>query len=106
MDFLKKTLTLDGIDIAIHTSRPVYRQNDEIPAPGSPSARRGRIHFALWLTPHAGSAGVPPAFLPKQGQARTWGGLRRVLTPAGDFLWVCPEHYREYDPGLPDLSSS
>lgn len=35
--------------------------------------------------------------------ARWFGGLRRVLAPTGDLLWVCPEHYPEYDPGLPTL---
>ena len=35
--------------------------------------------------------------------AKSWGGLKRVLTPAGDYLWLCPEHYREYEPGLPKL---
>jgi hypothetical protein len=35
--------------------------------------------------------------------ARFFGGLRRVLTPEGDYLWICPPHYREYDPGLPKL---
>jgi hypothetical protein len=34
---------------------------------------------------------------------RAFGGMRRVVTPSGDVLWVCPEHYREYDPGLPVL---
>jgi hypothetical protein len=34
-----------------------------------------------------------------------FGDLRRVLTAAGDYLWICssPEHYRIYDPGLPVL---
>jgi internalin A len=36
-------------------------------------------------------------------QARGFGNLRRVLSPSGDFLWVCPEHYSAYDPGLPIL---
>jgi hypothetical protein len=36
---------------------------------------------------------------------KVFGGLRRVHAPAGDFLWVCADHYRDYDPGLPDLSS-
>ena len=35
---------------------------------------------------------------------KTWGNLRRVLTPTGDYLWLCPTHYREYDPGLPVLT--
>lgn len=32
-----------------------------------------------------------------------WGGLRSVQTPQGEHLWLCPEHYETYDPGLPDL---
>jgi internalin A len=32
---------------------------------------------------------------------RTFGGLRRVQAPAGDLLWVCENHYPDYDPGLP-----
>ena len=32
---------------------------------------------------------------------RAFGDLRRVQVPSGDFLWVCPHHYLEYDPGLP-----
>ncbi len=38
--------------------------------------------------------------------AKTWGNLQRVLTPTGDYLWLCPTHYREYDPGLPVLPKS
>jgi len=34
---------------------------------------------------------------------RKFGGLRRIQTPSGDFLWVCPNHYTEYDPGLPTV---
>lgn len=34
-------------------------------------------------------------------QSRAFGGLRRVQAATGDFLWVCPDHYRGYDPGLP-----
>ena len=37
---------------------------------------------------------------------RTFAGLRRVLAPTGDFLWVCPEHVTNYDPGLPALPYS
>ena len=25
------------------------------------------------------------------------------MTPTGDYLWLCPKHYRVYDPGLPKL---
>jgi hypothetical protein len=34
-------------------------------------------------------------------QLRAFGGLRRVQAPAGDLLWVCKNHYPDYDPGLP-----
>jgi hypothetical protein len=34
-------------------------------------------------------------------QLCAFGGLRRVQTPAGDLLWVCGNHYADYDPGLP-----
>ena len=30
-----------------------------------------------------------------------FGGLRRVMISSGDFLWICPDHYSHYDPGLP-----
>ncbi|RJQ79281.1 hypothetical protein D5S17_11215 [Pseudonocardiaceae bacterium YIM PH 21723] len=36
--------------------------------------------------------------------ARRFGDLRRVHTPSGDLVWVCPEHHRHYDPGLPVLA--
>ena len=32
-----------------------------------------------------------------------WAGMRRFLTPQGDYLWICPDHHKEYDPGLPIL---
>jgi hypothetical protein len=34
---------------------------------------------------------------------RKFGGLRRVQASSGDFLWVCSNHYTEYDPGLPEM---
>jgi internalin A len=46
------------------------------------------------------------ALLVELDPAMRFGDLRRVLTPSGDYLWVCPQlHYREYDPGLPTLPS-
>ena len=40
----------------------------------------------------------------ERDRQRAFGGLHRVETAAGDLLWVCQNHYREYDPGLPKLS--
>ena len=34
---------------------------------------------------------------------RAFGDLRRVQAPSGDYLWVCPGHHAEYDPGLPHV---
>ncbi|WP_305790188.1 COR domain-containing protein [Symbioplanes lichenis] len=43
------------------------------------------------------------ALLFRQDPSQHFGGLRRVQAPSGEFLWVCPRHYQEYDPGLPTV---
>nr|WP_225980861.1 COR domain-containing protein [Micromonospora sp. B006] len=43
------------------------------------------------------------ALLFKYDENRIFGDLRRVQAPSGELLWVCPHHYHEYDPGLPQL---
>lgn len=43
------------------------------------------------------------SLLTEKDYASTFGGLRRRQTPAGDFVWICPDHIHEYDPGLPVL---
>lgn len=35
--------------------------------------------------------------------SEVWGGLRRVQVKTGDFLWLCPNHYRVFEPDLPVL---
>ena len=40
------------------------------------------------------------------GKDRAFGDMRRVLTTAGDYLWICPDHYGSYDPGLPAIPGS
>jgi hypothetical protein len=37
-------------------------------------------------------------------ESHYWGGLRQTTAPEGDILWLCPKHYKVFDPGLPDLS--
>ena len=39
----------------------------------------------------------------ERDHARAFGDLRRVLAPSGEFLWVCPKHHVDYDPGLPSI---
>ena len=41
------------------------------------------------------------AIIFEHDRLRAFGGLRRVQAPAGDLLWVCENHYPDYDPGLP-----
>ena len=41
------------------------------------------------------------AILFEHDQLRAFGGMRRVQAPSGELMWVCPDHYPEYDPGLP-----
>jgi hypothetical protein len=58
------------------------------------------------LTPAQG-AGLRAlrSLLFERDASRAFGGMRRVFDQTtGDILWVCPTHYRLYDPGLPDLS--
>ncbi len=43
------------------------------------------------------------AVLFERDRLRAFGGLSRVQAPSGDFLWVCTDHYPEYDPGLPTI---
>src|SRR5690348_5580664 len=66
-----------------------------------------------------GLATIEPAqqIIPAQGQAwravrilifdhdptRVFRDLQRVQAPSGEFLWICPDHYTEYDPSLPSI---
>ena len=34
-------------------------------------------------------------------RSRRYGGLARFLTPAGDYVWLCPAHAAAYAPDLP-----
>ena len=36
-------------------------------------------------------------------KGRAWGGLGRVGTKTGDYPWLCPTHYAEFDPALPEV---
>jgi hypothetical protein len=56
------------------------------------------------LTPAQGEAlrGVR-ALLREHDPVQSFGDLRQVHAPSGDLLWVCPDHYPHYDPGLPTL---
>jgi hypothetical protein len=35
-------------------------------------------------------------FLDEKDPEQRWGGLRKVLTPEGHYLWLCKYHAREY----------
>ena len=56
------------------------------------------------LTPAEGQAlRMIRVILFEHDHLRAFGGMRRVQAPSGELLWVCTEHYHEYDPGLPTV---
>jgi internalin A len=44
------------------------------------------------------------ALLLEKDPKQKWGGLRRVFTPEGNYLWLCKEHAAKYRPGVPQSS--
>ena len=57
---------------------------------------------ARQLTPAEGQAArAIRTLLFEHDRMRAFGDLRRVQAPSGEFVWVCTDHYPEYDPGLP-----
>lgn len=69
----------------------------EQPGPGS-----GTTATSGQLTAAEGEAlRALRAVIFKHDPLRAFGGLRRLQAPSGDLLWICENHYREYDPGMP-----
>ena len=75
---------------------------------GELDAERGLTDEPDRLVTTAEGAGLRAlhALLLDLDKAKGWGGLRRVPTKSGEFLWLCPAHYKEFDPGLPILPPS
>lgn len=70
--------------------------------PGEPSDLPEQV--ASPLTPAQGAAMREiRTVIFQYDTGRAFGDLRRVLTAAGDYLWICPDHYGNYDPGLPSI---
>jgi internalin A len=63
--------------------------------------------YASQLSPAQGQAlrGIRVVLF-RHDHTRAFGDLRRVQAPSGDFLWVCANHYVDYDPGLPSIPGS
>jgi len=75
--------------------------------PSEPGQNQGAVGFDVTmshLTLAEGQAlrGIR-SVLYEHDPLRAFGGLRRVQEPSGDFMWVCEDHYPEYDPGLPEI---
>jgi internalin A len=67
------------------------------PAPEPGTAQRGSQ-----LTPAQGQAWrAARELIFEHDPARAFGDLRRVQASSGEFLWICPQHYSDYNPGLP-----
>jgi internalin A len=70
------------------------------------AAEPGTIQSDRQLTPAQGQAWrAARELIFEHDPARAFGDLRRVQAPSGEFLWICPHHYAEYDPGLPAIPS-
>ncbi len=75
---------------------------ETLPAPEADGPGRGQDDGGLTRAEGGGLRALR-ALLADIDPASTFGGLRRRQTPSGDFVWICPEHIHEYDPGLPVL---
>jgi internalin A len=71
--------------------------------PNKPTELTGRERLSRLSAAEGAGLRALRELLFKQDPIRAFGDLRRVQAPAGDFLWVCAQHYPEYDPGLPTL---
>jgi GTPase SAR1 family protein len=77
----------------------VEKLPEDVPPHGDRPVADGRLNRAV-----GGEARVLRALLLELDPPQALGGLRRVVAPSGEYLWVCPQvHYRAYDPGLPQL---
>jgi hypothetical protein len=86
---------LEAMKALIEDSSSELHQEEDI-KPGDFGAAIGQLT-------EAEGAGLRAlrAILLEHDKLRTFGGMRRMQSPSGDFLWICPRHYTEYDPGLP-----
>lgn len=71
--------------------------------PDKPAEPLGRERLSRLSSAEGAGLRALRELLFRQDPNRAFGDLRRVQAPAGDFLWVCAQHYPEYDPGLPTL---
>jgi hypothetical protein len=75
---------------------------EKLPAPAADGPAHDDDQGGLTRAEGAGLRALR-ALLAEKDPASVFGGLRRRQTPGGDFVWICPEHIHEYDPGLPVL---
>jgi internalin A len=76
----------------------------DLPAAQGAQAKKTPTQVTGQLTAAEGAAlRAIRAVIFQHDQLHAFGGLRRVQAPAGELLWVCEQHYPDYDPGLPIL---
>lgn len=97
-------MALDEAELTNITDDIKFMEKLSAALPGEIGRGHQRLDGETGLT-HAEGAGLRSlrALLFEQDQQRAFGGLQRVFTASGDYLWICPAHYPEYDPGLPKL---
>jgi internalin A len=55
---------------------------------------------------HAAAARAFRVFMFRRDPYHIFGGLRRHVGLSGELLWICSDHAKYYDPGLPDIPDS
>ena len=68
----------------IETTQAIAQQMSTQPAEVEPELLQGAALRAL------------RQLLEEQDPLAQWGGLKKVLTPEGHYLWLCEYHAREY----------
>src|SRR5262249_17097583 len=70
--------------------------------PEAKETGRGGADESRQMTPSEYGDGGPSLravrkLLEEKDPRRTWGGLKRTLTPEGHYLWLCQYHVAEYN---------
>jgi internalin A len=102
LKYAKHELELMKTLVAVLPDRTAEDMHDFIAREGAEAAEA-----AVQLTPAQGQALCAIRILLfEKDNLRSFGDLRRVQSVSGEFLWVCVNHYAEYDPGLPNIPES
>jgi len=97
-------LSQDQLDSAKHELDLMEALMDELPIPNNDAQSLSSATTGTQPTAAEGAElrGVRQ-LLHEIDPYQRFGGLRRVQATSGEYLWVCIDHFSEYDPGLPSI---